>query len=67
MLHCTTAAAISYPFEFRLVDVTQEHVTVSTLGFDDGSLSAASLVADWGNTWTRGGDADRYQAIRLER
>jgi len=59
VLHCTTGALVSYPNEFRLVKVSRHHIEVVTKPLSNPEFSKQSYVAEWGNTWVRGGEADR--------
>lgn len=63
VLHITTGALPEYPTEFRVFDVYDDRVEVTTKGLSDTSFAARSLIP--GNEWTAGTPQDRTATIRL--
>jgi hypothetical protein len=63
---CQTAALREYPFEFRLVTVEPERLSVTTHGLDDDTFQRQSYVEAWGNRWVAETDTDRSFQIRLD-
>ena len=62
---CTTAALRECPFEFRVVDVENDKLVVSTHSLDDPTLFAESYEAWRNNDWILGKDGDRNFEIAL--
>ena len=63
---CQTGALREYPFEFRLVTVEAESLSVTTHGLDDDSFRRLSYVDAWGNRWVAGTPSDRTFQVKLE-
>jgi len=61
---CQTASLREYPFEFRVVDVSEEQLDVSTHGLDE-RFQRDSYVEAWGNRWVAGAEEDRTFRVRL--
>jgi len=61
---CQTGALREYPFEFRLVEVSDGELRVTTVGLD-GDFQRESYVEAWGNRWVAGADGDRSFTVRL--
>ena len=59
MLHCATASLVSFPIEFREVTITGREVSIRTIGLDDASFAAASLMPERNNQWVAGRPEDR--------
>jgi hypothetical protein len=62
---CMTSALREYPFEFRLVEVNETEMSVSTHGLNDKGLNEESFIKDWGNDWVKGTQADREFSLNL--
>jgi len=62
--YCLTSSLREYPFEFRLVEVSETAISVSTHGLDDEGLNEESYLSDWGNDWVRGTEADRRFVVK---
>jgi 3',5'-cyclic AMP phosphodiesterase CpdA len=63
---CQTAALREYPFEFRLVTVEAERLSITTHGLDDDSFQHQSYVEAWGNRWVAGTPSDRSFEVKLK-
>jgi hypothetical protein len=55
-----------YPFEFRIVDVSQNEIYVSTHGLRDPAFSHASLIPERNNYWVAGEEDDRTFVVKLK-
>jgi len=62
---CQTGAMREYPFEFRMVEVGDGVLSVTTHGLGTPRFSKDSFVEDWGNRWVAGTDEDRTFSVRL--
>jgi 3',5'-cyclic AMP phosphodiesterase CpdA len=62
---CQTGALREYPFEFRLVEVQDGALRVSTVGIG-ADFQTESYVEAWGNRWVAGTEADRSFSIELK-
>jgi predicted phosphodiesterase len=62
---CQTGALREYPFEFRLAEVADNALHVTTLGID-GDFQRESFVEAWGNRWVAGEDGDRSFSVALK-
>lgn len=65
ILHCQTGSLIEFPLEMRLVQVDSQRFSITTVGLDDPSLRAASLVPEWKNAWVEGESGDREVHVSL--
>ncbi len=54
-----TASLREWPFEFRVVDVSDQMVSISTHGLDDSSLIEDSYLEELGSAWIAGQPEDR--------
>jgi hypothetical protein len=62
---CQTAALREYPFEWRLAEVRDGIMHVSTVGLPDASYRKRSHIPEWRNDWVAGSPSDREFAIEL--
>ena len=62
---CTTGALRECPFEFRMAEVKNGHMYITTHPLDDPSLYEASYDKWRNNDWTNGQDNDRNFRIKL--
>ena len=61
---CQTGALREYPFEFRVVEISDEGLHVSTLGLGD-CFREESYIEEWGNRWVAGIEEDRSFHVDL--
>jgi 3',5'-cyclic AMP phosphodiesterase CpdA len=61
---CQTASLREYPFEFRVVEVSDSVLRVSTLGLGE-RFQRESAVEAWGNQWIAGTPDSRSFEVRL--
>jgi len=54
VVYCQTASLREWPFEFRLVEVSDRTVSISTHGLGDSSLLEDSYLEELGNDWIAG-------------
>ena len=59
VVYCQVAALREWPFEFRLVELSGEKLSISTHGLEDANLKEASYLEELGNDWTAGQPEDR--------
>jgi 3',5'-cyclic AMP phosphodiesterase CpdA len=65
VLHCQTGSLIEFPFEIRLVQITNHHLSIKTVGLDDPQFQRSSVVEEWGNQWVAGQPGDRAWEMAL--
>lgn len=58
-----TGALPEYPVEYRVVEVHDDYLGISTHGLSDGEFARRSLIAE--KHWTRGESQDRQAVVRL--
>ena len=66
VVHCQGASLIEYPFEFRLVKIRGDQMSISTVGLDNSQFEQESLVPEWRNDWVAGKDGDRSWTGRID-
>ncbi len=64
--YCLTSSLREYPFEFRLIEMNKDGMSVATHGLNDKGLNDESFVAEWGNGWVTGTEADRTFQVTLQ-
>lgn len=62
---CQTGALREYPFEFRVVEVSDGTLHVGTAGLGE-AFQRESYVEAWGNQWVAGEEEDRSFRIELK-
>jgi hypothetical protein len=62
---CQTGALREYPFEFRVVEITDRCLHINTLGLGE-DFQRASYMEAWGNQWIAGADGDRSFRVELK-
>ena len=62
---CQTASLREYPFEFRVVDVAETTLRVSTLGLS-GAFQRQSYIEAWGSSWIAGTPDNRSFEVQLD-
>lgn len=62
---CTTGALRECPFEFRMAEIKNGYLYITTHRLDDPSLYDASYEKWRGNDWINGQESDRFFRIRL--
>ena len=63
IVFCQTGSLREYPFEFRLVEVGERGLSISTHGLTDTCFERASLDPEKGNSWVRGTPDDREFSV----
>ena len=63
--YCQTASLREYPFEFRVVELDRDTLSVTTHQLNDKGLCEESFVDDWQNDWVVGSEADREFVIKV--
>ena len=58
-----TASLVEYPLEYRIVEVSDEFMDISTHSLPGDHLRQQSLVPEWHNTWLTGELFDRNRRI----
>lgn len=66
LYHVKTSSLIEYPFEYRIVSVSDHFLDISVERLPSDSLSSESLVPDWQNEWIRGESFDRERRIYFD-
>jgi hypothetical protein len=66
VVFCQTCSLREYPFEFRLAEVGDDGLSITTHGLRNQTFSRESLIPEKGNTWVAGTFADRIFSIRWE-
>jgi len=60
-----TAAMREWPFEFRMIEIHDDTLTMTTHGLKDPTFKAESFIEEWGNSWVAGGPSDRTFSTTL--
>lgn len=58
-----TASLVEYPLEYRIVEVSDDYMDISTHTLPGQHLRDHSLVPEWHNTWVAGEPFDRNRRI----
>ncbi len=66
ILFCQTGAMREYPFEFRVVDVDGDRMTIETQGLSDPHFAEESYMPERGNAWVAGTHDARQIEISLQ-
>jgi predicted phosphodiesterase len=66
LYHIKTSSLIEYPFEYRIVDINDQYLSISTQGLASEDLCKESLVPEWQNEWIRGEVFDRERRIYVD-
>ena len=61
---CSTGSMIEYPIEMRLVEFSDDGMSISTISVAGGRFADASLIPKYRNEFTAGGEKDRRIAVR---
>lgn len=64
LTHVVTGALPEYPTEYRIVDVYDDHLEITTTGMSDKTFAQRSLIP--GRNWTSGEEQDRTVTIPLK-
>jgi len=59
VVYCQAASLREWPFEFRLVEISERTVSISTHGLNDSNLKKDSYLRELGNDWLVGEPGDR--------
>ena len=65
IVFCQTASMREYPFEFRLFDVKNGILSVTTHSLDNSSFRADSIIKEYKNYWVEGRQEDREFTMDL--
>ena len=63
---CQTSSLREYPFEFRMVEVGDDGLSITTHGLNDSAFQQASLIPEKGNDWIAGTPTDRNYVIKWQ-
>ncbi len=66
LYHVKTASLIEYPFEYRIVTVSDDYLDITTHRLSAESLVERSLVPEWHNQWIQGESFDRARRIYFD-
>ena len=59
VFHCLTSSLREWPFEFRLVELDEQKISITTHGLNDPDLKERSYLEEFGNDWVAGDTKDR--------
>lgn len=62
-----TGSLVEYPFEYRIVEVHEDHMSFDVQQLNGPQLCENSLEASWGNSWVKGTRTERNFQIPLFR
>jgi hypothetical protein len=65
IVFCQTCSLREFPFEFRVVDVTEKSLEVTTHPLLTGEFAQESYLKDRKNSWVKGNPEDRDFTIDL--
>jgi predicted phosphohydrolase len=65
VVYCQTASLREWPFEFRLVEVSNRTVSISTHGLNDSDLREDSYLDALGNDWIAGEPEGRSYTFKI--
>lgn len=63
--HCQTGSMIEFPFEMRLAQISDGHMSITAVPLNDRSFQEMSLLKELGNSWVAGECEDRELGIDL--
>lgn len=61
-----TASLVEYPLEYRVVELSDDYMDISTHSLPGEHLRQQSLVVEWHNTWPRGELFDRNRRVHFK-
>lgn len=66
LYHVKTPSLVEFPFEYRVVQVTEQYLDVTTHGLTSDLVAKVSIVPEWHNEWIKGESFDRDRRIYLD-